>query len=131
VSSLREAMQRIVDDPPSATSIERILDQTQRTLSIRMASLDRARCHARFIEHKLAMGGKVFETLPYVESRSGLLEFGEENAGRQGSLVGSDPRRRLLHQGSCSEKSIPRLNRQPFGRYRISLARAVESASGL
>ena len=67
VSSLQEALQGIVDEPRSATPIERILDQAQRTLSIRMASLDRARFHARFIEHKLEMGGKVFTAVPYVE----------------------------------------------------------------
>jgi hypothetical protein len=64
---LRETLKRVVDEPTSATPIERILDQAQRTLSIRMASLDRAKFHARFIEHKLAMGGKVFNALPYLE----------------------------------------------------------------
>jgi hypothetical protein len=67
VHDLREALKRVVDEPSSATPIERILDQAQRTLSIRMASLDRAKFHARFIEHKLATGGKVFNALPYVE----------------------------------------------------------------
>jgi hypothetical protein len=56
VSGLRDALKRVGDEPTSATPIDRILDQAQRTLSIRMASLDRAKFHARFIEHKLAMG---------------------------------------------------------------------------
>jgi hypothetical protein len=60
VHDLREALKRVVDEPNSATPIERILDQAQRRLSIRMASLDRAKFHARFIEHKIATGGKVF-----------------------------------------------------------------------
>jgi hypothetical protein len=60
VCDLREALKRVVDEPRSATPIDRILDQAQRTPSIKMASLDRAKFHARFIEHKLAMGGKVF-----------------------------------------------------------------------
>jgi hypothetical protein len=64
---LREALKRVADEPNSAIPIERILDQAQRTLSIRMASLDRAKFHARFIEHKLATGGKVFTALPYLE----------------------------------------------------------------
>ena len=67
VSGLRDALKRVGDEPTSATPIDRILDQAKRTLSIRLASLDRAKFHARFIEHKLAMGGKVFTALPYVE----------------------------------------------------------------
>jgi hypothetical protein len=64
---LREALKQVVDEPNSSTPIARILDQAQRTLLIRMASLDRAKFHARFIEHKLAMEGKVFTAVPYVE----------------------------------------------------------------
>jgi hypothetical protein len=67
VQELREALKQAGDEPTSATPIDRILDQAKRTLSVRMASLDRAKFHARFIEHKLAMGGKVFTALPYVE----------------------------------------------------------------
>jgi hypothetical protein len=35
--------------------------------TFRTGPLDRAKFHARFIEHKLAMGGKAFNALPYLE----------------------------------------------------------------
>lgn len=36
-------------------------------LSVRMEALDRAKLHARFIEHKIATGARTYETLPYIE----------------------------------------------------------------
>jgi hypothetical protein len=50
VARFREEMQRIAEDPTQATPIERILETNQRMLSVKMASLDRARLHARFVE---------------------------------------------------------------------------------
>jgi hypothetical protein len=32
-----------------------------------MAALNRAKLHARFIEHKIATGARTYETLPYIE----------------------------------------------------------------
>ena len=55
VSRLREAIEQKADD---ATPIERILDRAQCTLSVRMASVERARFHVRFIEHKIQTGAK-------------------------------------------------------------------------
>jgi hypothetical protein len=67
VSELREELQDA--DVPSSTAvpIDRILDSKRRILSIRMASLDRARFHARFVEHKIATGAKGIKALPYAD----------------------------------------------------------------
>jgi hypothetical protein len=43
------------------------LERSQRTLSVRTASLERARYHQRFIEQKIATGTKVLTRLPYLE----------------------------------------------------------------
>ena len=64
VSRLREVLQQKADDP---TPIERILDRPQRTLSVRMASLERARFHQRFIEHKIQTGARPVTSLPFME----------------------------------------------------------------
>jgi hypothetical protein len=55
------------DIPSSAVPVDRILDSRQRILSVRMASLDRAKFHARFVEHKISTGAKVSKHLPYAE----------------------------------------------------------------
>jgi len=47
--------------------VARIPESAQRTLSIRMSSLERARQHQRFMENKIAAGAKPFERLPYLE----------------------------------------------------------------
>jgi hypothetical protein len=68
VSRLREALQRSADDPTTATPIKRILgERDQRLLSVRMASLDRAKIHERFIQGKIAIGAKAWKSLPYME----------------------------------------------------------------
>jgi hypothetical protein len=67
VARFREEMQRIAEDPTQATPIERIRETNQRMLSVKMASLDRARLHARFVEGKVAAGATVAKQLPYVE----------------------------------------------------------------
>jgi transcriptional regulator with XRE-family HTH domain len=40
---------------------------TRRMLSVKMASLDRAKLHARFVEHKISSGTKVATEFPFVE----------------------------------------------------------------
>ena len=50
VSRLREALEQKAD---GATPIDKILDRAKRTLPVRVASLERARFHQRFIEHKI------------------------------------------------------------------------------
>src|ERR1700736_1418743 len=64
VSRLREALE---GDADNATPIERILDRAQRTLSVRMASLERAKFHQLFIEHKIQTGARTITSLPYIE----------------------------------------------------------------
>ena len=64
VSRLREALEQKVATP---TPIDKILDRANRTLSVRMASLERARFHQRFIEHKIQSGARTVASLPYVE----------------------------------------------------------------
>ena len=64
VSRLREALEQKADD---ATPIGNILDRANRTLSVRMASLERARFHQRFIEHKIQSGARTVASLPYIE----------------------------------------------------------------
>src|ERR1700730_9888374 len=64
VSRLQEVLEQKADDP---TPIERILDRAQRTLSVRIASLERARFHQRFIERKVAMGNAASKPIPYLE----------------------------------------------------------------
>jgi hypothetical protein len=53
VSRLREVLEQRADD---ATPSDKILDRGKRTLSVRMASLKRARMHQRFIETKIQTG---------------------------------------------------------------------------
>jgi hypothetical protein len=67
VARFREEMQRLAEDPTQATPIERILERNRRILSVKMASLDRAKLHARFVEQKVASGARVLKDLPYVE----------------------------------------------------------------
>jgi hypothetical protein len=68
ITRSREALQRCAEDPTTATPIQRILgERNQRILSVRMASLDRAKIHERFIERKIAAGTKVVKSLPYAE----------------------------------------------------------------
>jgi hypothetical protein len=68
IFSLREELQRSAQDRTTATPIQRILgERDQRILSVRMASLDRAKIHERFIERKIAAGTKVVKSLPYAE----------------------------------------------------------------
>jgi anti-sigma factor RsiW len=49
VSRLRDALRQSADNPMAATPVERILDRARRTLPVRMANLERARHHQRFI----------------------------------------------------------------------------------
>jgi hypothetical protein len=73
VSELEELVSRLKDalrqaaDATEATPVDRILERARRTLPVRMASLERARHHQRFIEHKIATGTKVMKRLPYLE----------------------------------------------------------------
>jgi hypothetical protein len=67
VNRLREEMRRCTEDPVPATPIERILERNERILSVRMASLARAKLHARFLEQKIASGAGDSKPLPYVE----------------------------------------------------------------
>jgi hypothetical protein len=67
VSRSRDALQRSADDPTEAKLVEHILERAKRTLPVRMVSLERARQHQRFIEHKIATGAKPFNQLPYFE----------------------------------------------------------------
>ena len=64
VARLREALE---GKAGNATPIGKILDRAKRTLSVRMASLERARIHQRFIEHKIQAGAKTVASLPYIE----------------------------------------------------------------
>jgi len=67
VSRLKEALRQSTSHSTEATPVDRILERARRTLPLRMASLERARQHRRFIEHKIAMGTKVSKGLPYLE----------------------------------------------------------------
>ena len=67
VSRLRDALRQSAEDATETTPVERIMERAQRTLSIRRASLERARQHQRFIEYKMAAGAKPFKRLPYLE----------------------------------------------------------------
>jgi hypothetical protein len=60
VSRLRDTIQQGAEDSTEAT-------QSQRTLQVRLASLERAQHHQRFIEHKIASGAKPLEQLPYLQ----------------------------------------------------------------
>ena len=73
-ADLEEGMARVREelrqgqDGTAATPIERMFgERVKRLLSVRTASLERAKFHARFIEHKIAAGARTFETLPYLE----------------------------------------------------------------
>ena len=67
VSRLTDALRQGPDSSAEATPVERILERARRTLPVRMASLERARHHQRFIEHKIAAGTKALKRLPYLE----------------------------------------------------------------
>jgi hypothetical protein len=64
VSRLRDAVEQMAAAP---TPIDKILDRDNRTLSVRMASLERARFHQRFIEHKIQSGTRTVASLPYID----------------------------------------------------------------
>ena len=65
VARMKEALERKDGDAAAATPIHRVSDASERTLAVRMASLDRARYHQRFIEHKIAAGAT--KPPPYFE----------------------------------------------------------------
>ena len=67
VCRLKDALRQSASDATDATPLDRILERSRRTLSVRMASLERARHHQRFIEQKIATGTKVLTRLPYLE----------------------------------------------------------------
>ena|SRR5579859_6539533 len=60
VSRLKDTIREGAEDSTEAT-------QAQRTLQVRIASLERAQDHQRFIEHKIASGAKPLEQLPYLQ----------------------------------------------------------------
>jgi hypothetical protein len=66
ISELRDELQG-ANERPTAVPIDRILDGKARILAVRLASLDRAKFHARFVEHKIATGAKGVKALPYAE----------------------------------------------------------------
>jgi hypothetical protein len=65
VRSLRDQLQRNAVAPATATPIERILERDRRILSIRMAELDRAKIHERFIQGRISSGAKAATPVPY------------------------------------------------------------------
>ena len=68
VAELEETVSRVRRlSKARLTTIGGILDTANRTLSVRMASRERARFHQRFIEHKLQSGARTVASLPYVE----------------------------------------------------------------
>jgi hypothetical protein len=67
VARLKDALQQSTSDATEATPVDRILERARRTLPVRIASLERARHHQRFIEQKIATGTKVMKRLPYLE----------------------------------------------------------------
>jgi hypothetical protein len=67
VSRLKDALRQSASASTEATPVDRILERARLTLPLRMASLERARHHQRFIEHKIATGTKVSRRLPYLE----------------------------------------------------------------
>jgi hypothetical protein len=67
VARLKDALRQSASDSTEATPADRILERARRTLPLRTASLERARHHQRFIEHKIATGAKVSKQLPYLE----------------------------------------------------------------
>ena len=101
VARFREEMQRIAEDPTQATPIERIRETNQRMLSVKMASLDRARLHARFVEGKVAAGATVAKQLPYVELAEVCFKAALD-AARRGCRGGATERSRVLHQVGCA-----------------------------
>ena len=67
VSRLKDALLQSGSDSTVATPVDRILERARRTLPVRIASLERARHHQRFIEQKIATGTKVMKQLPFLE----------------------------------------------------------------
>jgi hypothetical protein len=67
VARLRDAIEQSAEISTEATPAGRILEQAQRTLQVRMASLERAQDHQRFIEHKIASGAQALEQLPHLQ----------------------------------------------------------------
>ena len=67
VSRLKDALQQSASNSTVATPVDQILERARRTLPVRMASLERARHHQRFIEQKIATGTKVMKRFPYLE----------------------------------------------------------------
>jgi hypothetical protein len=65
VRGLRDQLQRHSESPTAATPIERILERDRRILSIRMAELDRAKIHERFIQGRISSGAKAATPVPY------------------------------------------------------------------
>jgi hypothetical protein len=66
-SRLKDALRQAAEGESEGTPVGRILERAQRTLTIRMTSLERARQHQRFIEDKIAARAKPVERLPYLE----------------------------------------------------------------
>jgi hypothetical protein len=62
VSGLRDQLQQT-----AATPIQSVFDQGRRILSVRLTSLELAKAHERFIEHKIASGVKAAGPVPYLE----------------------------------------------------------------
>jgi len=60
-------LQQSASASTEATPVDRILERARRTLPVRVASLERARQHQRFIERKVATGTNVSRRLPYLE----------------------------------------------------------------
>jgi hypothetical protein len=67
VARLKDALQQSASESTEAVPVDQILQRARRTLPVRIASLERARHHQRFIEQKIATGTKVMKRLPYLE----------------------------------------------------------------
>jgi hypothetical protein len=64
--TLRDELRRYSEDPMCAPVLSTI-ERDRRLLGVRVAGLERAKAHQRFIEHKIALGGMARETLPFME----------------------------------------------------------------
>src|SRR5579859_5770206 len=70
VAELEEMIARLQDgleQRADAPTVARIVEQTRRTLSVRMANLERAKFHQRFIESQVARGAAPSRPIPYLE----------------------------------------------------------------
>ena len=109
VTGFRDKLGRNVDDPNAVVST--FAERDLRILSIRMASLDRAKRHLCFIEHKIGARAKGVDALPYAELAGVCLSAAKWMPPGAGRRRGASTRGCLPREGGHRGKPPGRMTR--------------------